>query len=163
MDYETEQQLFGAAKAQAKAFELDPNLVSAICFVESGWNPLAARHEPDFKYFSEPGKWAASLGITEETERLFQACSWGLMQVMGSVARELGYKGPLQNLCSMWTGTEFGCKKLASLFEKYPDENDVISAYNQGSPRRDMQTTRYMNQDYVDKVTRKLLELRRAK
>lgn len=163
MDQATTQQLMGAAEAQAKASGLDANLVLAICAIESSWNPLAARFEPAFKYFNEPNKWAASLGISVETETMFQACSWGLMQIMGSAARDLGYTGPMQQLCSMWLGTEFGCRKLEQLQKKYPDERDVIAAYNAGSPRRIPESGNYVNQSYVDAVSRKLNELRSIK
>jgi soluble lytic murein transglycosylase-like protein len=163
MDEKTKKQLIEAAKAQAKAFELDPNLVMAIIEVESGWNPLKAIYYGENKLFVDPEFWAQTVDTTVETEKLFQHIDWGLMQVSGAVARELRYKGALQNLSSMWDGTELGCKMLVKTFEKFPDENDAIAAYGLGDVLRNPDTGRYVNQDYVDKVQRKLLELRKAK
>jgi len=105
--------LIALARAAAAAHSLDPALVCAVCEQESTWNPWAIRFEPEFfaRYISPqlapvaptssgrgpsecavpqprgPGKMAATqkLSVTEAYARAF---SWGLMQVMGQVARE---------------------------------------------------------------------------
>jgi soluble lytic murein transglycosylase-like protein len=84
------------------------------------------------------------------TERHTQMCSWGLMQVMGGTARELGLTGYLSQLCDPETGVQYGCRYLRRLFERYQIWDDAIAAYNAGSPRRVGPT--YVNQGYVDKV-----------
>lgn len=84
--------------------DLDPVLVCAIIEQESGFDPWAIRYEPAFytKYV-EPLK---GLSVTEAHGRAF---SWGLMQCMGQVAREVGYKGQFAQLCSPETGITIGC------------------------------------------------------
>ena len=87
------------------------------------------------------------------TERQDQMTSWGLMQVMGAVARELGHTGPLSDLLDPPTGLFYGCLHLRRFRAKYDIWPDVIAAYNAGSPRRVAgQIGPYVNQSYVDKV-----------
>lgn len=128
-------------------------LAIAVCEVESAGDHLAVRFEPGWRYFYQVEAHARSAHITVETERTLQAMSWGLMQVMGSVARELGHQGSLLALCDAFTGAKYGCLKLASFLRKYSKMEDAIAAYNAGSPRRAADGT-YVNQAYVDKVLR---------
>jgi soluble lytic murein transglycosylase-like protein len=120
-------------------------LVAAIALTESSMNPWAMRYEPQYKY----------LMGTEETltatERAGQMISWGLMQVMGGVAREHGYKGCFPMLCEPTIGINYGCLHLKKFKTRYPGSwQDVIASYNAGRPvKRD---GKYINQDYVDKV-----------
>lgn len=72
--------------------------------------------------------------ITEKTERIHQATSWGLMQVMGAVARELGFDGPMPQLCDPHYGIKYGAKKLSQLLTKHGPAPLALSAYNAGSP-----------------------------
>ena len=52
--------------------------------------------------------------IPSETEARARAFSWGLMQVMGQVARENGFAGAsLAALCDPGTGLDVGCRVLA--------------------------------------------------
>lgn len=138
---------------------IDPMLCVAIATVESNWNPWAVRYEPQWNYLFKPEYFAKRLAITQSTESVLQSCSWGLMQVMGSVARELGFSEPLQQLCGPSYGVEIGCKKLFELKKKYKKEQDIIAAYNAGSPVLTMDG-KYKNQNYVDKVVSILLDLR---
>jgi soluble lytic murein transglycosylase-like protein len=89
---------------------LDPALVCAIVEQESNWNPWAIRYEPAFEARYVP----KGMTPTEATARAF---SWGLMQIMGEVARENGYTGALPMLCDPATGLAEGIihfkKKLA--------------------------------------------------
>lgn len=135
----------------APQFSVDPDLVLAIIQVESNGNKWACRFEPGWKYHKDTIKWAKALLQSEETEKNQQSTSWGLMQVMGTVAREMGFTGHLPQLCLEPVGIRCGCLKLQSLFKKYESQDDVISAYNQGNARKD-ETGRYINQGYVDKV-----------
>lgn len=148
------------ANERALAHGLDRDLVSAIIVTESNWKPMACRFEPVWKYFYEPRHFAQTCGITVNTETILQACSFGLMQVMGSVCRELGLEGSLLQLASADVGLEYGCKKLSSLMRKYADEQKAIAAYNAGSARY-LASGSFENQGYVDKVSAKLRELRK--
>jgi soluble lytic murein transglycosylase-like protein len=81
-----------------------------------------------------------------------QSTSWGLMQVMGFNARDLGFKRRwLVELCRPEIGIDLGCQFLARLVAKYDSTEDAVSAYNQGAPRKRADGT-YRNQHYVDRV-----------
>lgn len=148
-----------AAKAISEELGIDAKLVMAICLVESNLVTWSCRYEPGWKYFLNIEEWAQKLGQTINTERMQQATSWGPMQVMGSVARELGFKGHMPQLVVPEIGIRYGCLKLLSLMKRYSDEKDVIAAYNAGSARKDY-NDRYVNYAYVDKVMANLTKLR---
>ena len=101
------------ARQTAAAHNLLPELVCAICEQESSWNPFAMRYEPAFM-----SKYVAPLFTNNKidaTEAYARAISWGLMQVMGQVARECGFHGrSLAELCDPATGISVGC----GLFER---------------------------------------------
>lgn len=140
---------------------IDENLLIAICTVESSLNPLAIRFEPAWKYFYFPRETASALGLSNETETVLQSCSYGLNQIMGSVAREIGFRG---NLTSFFQNPELplkhGAIHLKQFLQKYGNENDAISSYNQGSNRK-TDGGMYQNQHYVDKVHAELIKLRK--
>jgi hypothetical protein len=117
-------------------------LVCAVCEEESGernvtdgsielWNPDSVRFEPAFldKYVhpANPAK--------PTTEQLCQAMSFGLMQIMGQVARERGYNSKfLTGLCDPATGLEFGCRQLAVCMRLGGGvPNDVLLHWNGGA------------------------------
>ena len=84
-------------------------LVCAIIEQESAWNPHAIRYEPGFRT-----RYVAPLGLPP-TEEIARSISWGLMQVMGQVAREHGFTGKfLSALCDPALGLDIGCAALAS-------------------------------------------------
>lgn len=151
--------LVAIVEQAARAEQVDMNLVKAVVTVESTWDPKVARVEKAWKYFYFESEFAEKMNITLETEKALQSMSIGLMQIMGSVARELGFTGNLSELFRPEVNVIWGCKKLKQLLKKYPDESDVISAYNQGSPRKS-ESGMYKNQRYVDKVSKELRELR---
>lgn len=139
---------------------VDPDLASALITVEdASVDPYVTRYEKGWAYFVDPERFALLKGITVETEKIHQATSWSPMQVMGAVARELGFMGHLTQLTSLSVGLKYGLLKLKSLVEKYKDLDDAISTYNQGNPRKNLDGT-YINQIYVDKVNARLRVLR---
>src|SRR5262252_6698960 len=109
-------QLLVLARKAAASQSLDPALVCAVVEQESGWNPWAMRYEPAF--FS---KYVAQLYTNNKisaTEAYARGFSWGLMQVMGQVAREAGYSEPfLSSLCDPSDALEIGCKVLRKKFD----------------------------------------------
>lgn len=135
----------------SEEFSLEKSLIAAICMQESSFETWRCRYEPNWQYFTFALHYAQLLGISFDTELQFQKTSWGLMQVMGGVARELGYDDYINKLVNPDFGLKYGCKKLASLKKKYEELNDAISSYNQGIPSKDS-TGRYHNQTYVDSV-----------
>jgi soluble lytic murein transglycosylase-like protein len=137
-------------QSRALLHGLKPELVLAICKVESDFNPKAIRFEPHWTYQFSVSVLAHKCKCSYDTEKFLQACSFGVMQIMGTVARELGFDEPLVNLLELEKGLEFGCLKLKKLSEQYDKLEDVISAYNQGSALKSGDT--YKNFEYVDKV-----------
>lgn len=132
--------------------ELPVACVVAICKVESDFNEWAYRYEPGFKYL------VGDVGTMSPTEKTEQMASWGLMQVMGGVAREMGFKGFCSQLCQPYTGLSYGMRHLAKFYKKYQDWPDAIASYNAGSPRKN-QAGQYFNQGYVDKVLKAWADL----
>lgn len=137
----------------AKAEGVPPMLAIAICEVESAGDPFAIRYEGHWKYKFEPEKFAKLNRITVDTEIQLQKFSYGLLQVMGTVARELGHQGPMLQLTDPYIGAKYGCLKLAKLFSLLKSTDDIIAAYNAGSPLK-AADGKYVNQQYVDKVRR---------
>ena len=101
--------LLALARATAAKHALDPALVCAVVEQESAWDAHAIRYEPGFR-----SRYVAPLGLPP-TEEVARSISWGLMQVMGQVAREHGFAGKfLSALCDPATGLDIGCAALAS-------------------------------------------------
>jgi soluble lytic murein transglycosylase-like protein len=104
-------QLLTLARKAAASQSLDPSLVCAVVEQESAWNPWAMRYEPAF--FS---KYVAPLYTNNKisaSEAYARGFSWGLMQVMGQVARETDFDAPfLSALCDPEQGLAVGCKIL---------------------------------------------------
>ena len=118
--------------------------VLAFCQAESSFRPYAMKYESHYRWLVGD-KQTMSVG-----ERVAQIHSWGLMQVMGGVAREHGLEGPFTELWDPFIGLRYGMKHLRKYFAKYGNWPDTIAAYNAGSPRR--VDGKYVNQAYVDKV-----------
>lgn len=138
----------------ADQYKLPIKLVKAIVQVESDGNAWAIRYEIDFYTRYVAGKhYKVFPGCSFTTEGQMRACSFGLMQIMGQVARELGFDRPfLTELCNPAIGLEWGCKKLVQQIERYNGNlESVVAAYNAGSARHDA-SGRLHNQVYVDKV-----------
>jgi len=84
-------------------------LVCAVVEQESAWDTHAIRYEPAFRT-----RYVAPLGLPP-TEEIARSISWGLLQVMGQVAREHGFSGKfLSALCEPAAGLDIGCAVLAS-------------------------------------------------
>ena len=91
------------------------------------------RYEPGFlSRYIAPLYTAGKLRATEAYTR---AMSWGLMQVMGQVAREFGFKeASLSQLCDPATGIEFGCRILAARLARAKGEVPAaLLAWNGGA------------------------------
>jgi soluble lytic murein transglycosylase-like protein len=106
-------EIIDLARQIASEHSLEPALVCAVIEQESAWNPWAVRYEPGFlSRYVAPLYTAGKLSATEAYTR---AMSWGLMQVMGQVAREFGFEeSSFAELCEPATGVEFGCRILAA-------------------------------------------------
>ncbi|WP_051286217.1 lytic transglycosylase domain-containing protein [Megalodesulfovibrio gigas] len=141
--------------AAAGEFGLPSNVVVAVAKVESGLNSYAIRFEPQYRWLvdardlrplstpgaSPPQSFPSLRGCSGLTEWAAQKTSWGLMQVMGAVARERGFQGVfLSELCVPAVGAHYGCKHLRHLHARFFDRHGwagVLAAYNAGSPTAD--------------------------
>jgi soluble lytic murein transglycosylase-like protein len=126
-------QLIALARKTAATQSLDPALVCAIIEQESTWNPWAMRYEPAFF-----AKYVASLYTNNKvsaSEAYARGFSWGLMQVMGQVAREIGFDAPfLSALCDPEQGLAIGCKVLRKKFDAMAgDTTRALLAWNGGA------------------------------
>jgi soluble lytic murein transglycosylase-like protein len=100
--------LIALARSSAQQHALEPALVCAVIEQESAWDTHAIRYEPAFR-----SRYVAPLGLPA-TEEIARSISWGLMQVMGQVAREHGFSGKsLAALCEPAVGLDIGCAVLA--------------------------------------------------
>jgi len=126
-------QLVALARKAAAAQSLDAALVCAVVEQESGWNPWAMRYEPAFF-----AKYVANLYTNNKisvSEAYARGFSWGLMQVMGQVARETGFDAAfLSALCDPEQGLATGCKVLRRKFDAMAgDMARALLAWNGGA------------------------------
>lgn len=128
----------------SEEFHLGESLIAAVMWQESNFDKNAKRYEPDFfdKYilrmeFAEVKTRYPKLGagaVNLRSEKISLATSWGLMQVMGQTARELGFRGNPRELLG-YEGVRFGCIYLKVKLDKYQHDIDsALSAYNAGTP-----------------------------
>ena len=134
-------QLLALTRQAAACEDLDPALVCAVIEQESAWNTWAMRYEPLF--FS---KYVAGLYTNNKvgaTEAYARGFSWGLMQVMGQTAREMGVNSlHLSTLCDPTVGLAVGCKILKKkLDDARGDTRKALLAWNGGA-----------NPDYAEEV-----------
>lgn len=160
------------AEREARRHDLNPAWVLGIIAVESGGDTYAWNPEPHYRYLWDisrgkpfralsaaeraseipPRDFPCPPGVDRDAEWWGQQASWGLMQVMGAVAREMGYAGRhLPGLCAPAVGLAVGCQFLSRLMNRYGQPEPTIAAYNAGSPRLSAGGG-YENQQYVDKV-----------
>jgi len=121
------------ARKIAAAHLLDPSLVCAVVEQESSWNSWAIRYEPMFF-----ARYVAPLFTNNKisaSEAYARGFSWGLMQVMGQVARENGYGEPfLSALCDPADALEIGCRVLRKKFDAAGGNNaHALLLWNGGS------------------------------
>lgn len=129
--------LIALARSIAQRHSLDPALVCAVVEQESAWETHAIRYEPFFRT-----RYVAPLHLPP-TEEVARSISWGLMQVMGQVAREQGFAGKfLSELCEPAMGLEIGCAALAAKFAAAEgDPARALALWNGGA-----------NTDYASQV-----------
>jgi len=135
--------LISLAGAAADRHGIGRPLVCGVCEEESGkrnayisggvedWDYTAIRFEPAFETrYIHP-----ALPDKPTTEELTKAMSFGLMQIMGEVAREMGYAGRfLTGLCDPDCGLEFGCRKLKKCLDGMNgDPTSALLRWNGGA------------------------------
>ena len=108
MDLTSQSVRVNLATRHATLYGLDPLIVCAVIDQESDWDTWAIRYEPAFfsRYIQPIQSGPRPLSATEAAARAF---SFGLMQIMGQTARELGFASLfLVELCDPDTGVDFG-------------------------------------------------------
>jgi len=151
----------------ATEYNLSIAIVDAIIMTESSGNPWAYNPEPHYRWFwnvrtNAPFRRVSDMEVASkrppadfpclagdpDQEWWAQQASWGLMQLVGAVARESGFKGEyLTELCDPKININFGCKFLATLAKRHlPDYGwqGVLRAYNTGSPSPSSNGTHYL-------------------
>ena len=119
---------------------------------ESDWDPWATREEPGFyRRYIAPNLLGGSFRMKREQWEL--AISWGLLQVMGVVARERGFDGLyLSQLCEPSLGLYFGVEHL--LHQKGRGDgswSQALAAYN-GGLGGNVRAGQLRRQEYVDEI-----------
>lgn len=140
----------------AKRFHLDPDLLLAICHVESHCVPASVNHDD---------------GTADQKTKGIVSKSYGLFQIKLATAKGLGFvdkevilirkhKKLIKKLVDKTSellkpeiNSFYAAKLLRSLYNKYGNTLQAISAYNAG---------RYVkhNSKYVDKVVRQYIILK---
>jgi len=137
----------------ATRHHLAPGLVEAMVVQESSGDPWAWNPEPRYRWLwnletDRPFRALKPVEIHDETpppdfprlagdrdqEWWGQQASWGLLQLMGALARELGFRGPyLSQLCEPSLNLDLGCRHVARLVT-WADGNldQALAAYNAG-------------------------------
>lgn len=125
----TQPELIALARRIATSHGLAPTLVCAVCEQESAWDTSAIRYEPAFF-----DRYIVKQNLQNATEARARAFSFGLMQVMGQVAREHGFKGKyLSELLIPEVGLDFGCRVLkGKIATAGGDVHKGLLAYNGG-------------------------------
>lgn len=147
--------IFASTEAR---YALRPGVLRSLAQQESGTNPWAYRYEPGFYLRYIAGKPRDDLGgtwplstVSEPSERWARSVSWGLLQVMGQTARELGFVAPfLSQLCDPVFGVEYGALFLSKKLALYHELPDALSAYNAGTPQD------YNRESYVAPILARL-------
>lgn len=129
----TKQEIIKAIGIQAAAHGLDPILCEAVVWQESNYNQWAMRYEKLWRYFVvwNTGKpWPRGMsrvdfprppGCSRSTEVSLQKHSFGCYQMMGSVARENGFRGAfLTELLDPMRNIQYG----VAILKKYIKQKD---------------------------------------
>jgi len=127
---------YRAAFAEAlRAYPVEPELLMALVVQESGCHPKARRHEPRYQaaYVAGNPRWdpARALGWTDEA----LATSWGLTQVLGTTAWELGWHYPPDaegGITDPAANLRLGAKYLRRQLARYGNVYEALLAYNGG-------------------------------
>lgn len=137
----------------AREYSFPVNLIRAQVLIESEGDTWACRFEKRWRWFLNPMTYARLVQVSKATEVVCQQMSWGLLQVMGSVYRELGGKSDITQMCDPDVGLKYGCMKLRKEVDRWGTVSRGLAAYNAGSPKSKA------GQNYAKKVNDKVRNL----
>lgn len=127
----TKDEMMALADKTAAAFSLDPSLLKALIENESSWNPHAERYEGGFFQ-----KYIVPLGLKDAQEAKDRATSFGLCQVLGETARELGFKESMALLFDPAVNIFLGAKKLRKCLDHEGGKvREGLLRYNGGADK----------------------------
>lgn len=128
--------LKGLIHTFSKRYDVNPQLVAGIVYVESSGNPNAVRFEP--KFFERVKNLPQLSGYvpkncTKETEQILRSTSFGLMQIMGETARNRGFRGEfLTDLLEPEVNLDLGVQFFAELLRGSDDPRLALFKFNAG-------------------------------
>jgi soluble lytic murein transglycosylase-like protein len=146
-------------KEVIRGHDIDPEIVAALITQESNWDPWVARYEPTYSYLYKPDEFAKKNKITRLTEECLQKVSFGLGQIMGAVAREMGHEDSLLKMSDPKINVDIMCKYLNRLENSSKSTDDIIAMYNGGKGALQKVDGKYKNQSYVDSVNNHLKKI----
>lgn len=172
---------------------LDPDLLHAVVLQESAGDQAAWNPEPRYRYFWNvrtaapfrvvssaevaskfPPKDFPTLAGDADQEWWGQQASWGLMQIMGAVAREHGYHGSYLTRLVLDPGANLllGARHLAKLLawartytlegENTTAVRSALAAYNGGKVGNAPSAAMLRNGEYARQVLVRYDKLRSA-
>jgi len=135
------------------AYGVNALWVKALIAQESSFNPNVIRYEAAYSYLCSPTKFINAQNSLD-TEMNAQRISWGLGQLMGAVARELGHVGFMTELLNPEINIVFIYKKLQILKQTSNQPEDVFCMYNggKGAFLKKLKTGFYPNAYYVSSL-----------
>lgn len=145
---------------QAMQNKIDIRNLCALIQTESSGRTGAVRYETNYPWIKDVNGIAKIWGLTAETVTILLKTSWGLCQVMGAYAIELGlpkYKVMPHELCRPEYGILFGCLAWNHKKDQFKLSSplDIYAAYNGGHV--DMVNGQYKNKRHVDRFNVNLL------
>jgi soluble lytic murein transglycosylase-like protein len=151
--------------AGAAKYGLESAVVAGLAAQESSFDTRATRFEPGWRYWVTTDGVPCGIeevrgipidfngaqehqGVADAREVRHQATSWGLLQVMGGVAREHGFRWADLSVMKLNASLalDFGLKHFTRFMHRH-ELVDAISAYNAGEGGIGS------NPEYVAKVT----------
>jgi hypothetical protein len=123
----------GLIKSVAVVVDIDARLLQAVAEKESDLFPFAVRVEPHLPRQAWYRSAMSNGGF--DPDNLWNAASYGLMQILFVTAREqVDISNSLKLLADPTLALRAGAIYLQSLMRKYRAVGDALSAYNAGTP-----------------------------
>jgi len=134
--------------AAAEKHGLEPELVKAVCMVESSGLTSGYRYEPAFwlRYLAKNPRYGG-----QNPRRV--SASYGLMQVMYSTAVQHGLVGPPELMFQPAVGLMYGCLHLKHLLDKCGGNVEQALAQYNGGEKGNTEPP-YRNGAYAERVMR---------